>query len=292
MKHLVAGFEYSKSQNIGDHIQSIAAERFIPNVNKRFDRDRLRFIESDSVYFIIMNGWFSHSPSKCFPISNCLTPIFWGIHVTDWNNTWEHISKNEECLNYFKANAPIGCRDTYTCRLFNSHGINSFYSKCLTLTFPHREKKVVNGWNVIVDVPFPLPTFVENRGVRLTHQLSRDVSEGIKFEQANKVLSLYSNLASLVITTRLHCALPCIAMGIPVIFFGNPSDYRLSIISDLGLTINPIPENIYLSNDRLNSNSLLDLWNAVDWKGQTIDFEKEKALIINQFTGLLEKCLG
>ncbi|WP_073095483.1 polysaccharide pyruvyl transferase family protein [Cyclobacterium lianum] len=54
---------------------------------------------------------------------------------------------------------------------------------------------------------------------------------------------LYKRYATLVVTSRLHCALPCIAMGIPVIFFGNPLDYRVSIIGELGLKIYEVPKN-------------------------------------------------
>ena len=38
-----------------------------------------------------------------------------------------------------------------------------------------------------------------------------------KFWQAEELLSRYAK-AQLVITSRLHCALPCLAMGTPVIF--------------------------------------------------------------------------
>ncbi|PIP87352.1 hypothetical protein COW81_00735 [Candidatus Campbellbacteria bacterium CG22_combo_CG10-13_8_21_14_all_36_13] len=45
-------------------------------------------------------------------------------------------------------------------------------------------------------------------------------SNNFKFNKASEVLDLYKN-ASLVITSRLHCALPCVAFGTPVIFLSR-----------------------------------------------------------------------
>ena len=45
-------------------------------------------------------------------------------------------------------------------------------------------------------------------------------SEEEKFEYANNLLLRYSE-ASYVITSRIHCALPCLAMGTPVLYVDN-----------------------------------------------------------------------
>src|SRR5690606_10070852 len=52
--------------------------------------------------------------------------------------------------------------------------------------------------------------------VCLTHETAlSDPRE--RAEEAQKLLDVYSQ-ASLVITSRIHCALPCVALGTPVIF--------------------------------------------------------------------------
>ena len=45
--------------NIGDNIQSIAAEQFLPIVDKRFNRDALNKVLESEKYLLIMNGWYT-----------------------------------------------------------------------------------------------------------------------------------------------------------------------------------------------------------------------------------------
>jgi hypothetical protein len=55
---------------------------------------------------------------------------------------------------------------------------------------------------------------------------SSGLNEEQKFEIAESYLRDYAQ-AKLVITSRIHCALPCLAMGVPVIFingFDDPVD--------------------------------------------------------------------
>jgi hypothetical protein len=51
------------------------------------------------------------------------------------------------------------------------------------------------------------------------------------------LLHQYRTSASMVITTRLHAALTCSAMGIPVVFFFHPKDPRASSAGQIGLAI-------------------------------------------------------
>jgi hypothetical protein len=56
-----------------------------------------------------------------------------------------------------------------------------------------------------------------------------------------KLLYIYKRYAKRVVTPGLHCALPCLAVDILVIFFGYPDDYRTSIIEEPSLAIHKIP---------------------------------------------------
>jgi len=47
---------------------------------------------------------------------------------------------------------------------------------------------------------------------------SSNASVEEKLKRANEMLDLYAS-AKLVVTSRIHCALPCLALGTPVIFF-------------------------------------------------------------------------
>lgn len=44
-----------------------------------------------------------------------------------------------------------------------------------------------------------------------------------KFKKADEILKKYEN-AQYVITSRIHCALPCLAMGTPVVFINKADD--------------------------------------------------------------------
>ncbi|HEM4248151.1 TPA: hypothetical protein U1X46_002073, partial [Streptococcus suis] len=58
--------------NIGDEIQSVAAERFLPQVDYYLNRDYLHDFIADSTdeeIKLIMNGWYSHHPQN-FPLKH------------------------------------------------------------------------------------------------------------------------------------------------------------------------------------------------------------------------------
>ncbi len=51
---------------------------------------------------------------------------------------------------------------------------------------------------------------------------------------AADLLDYYRNVGDYVITSKIHCAMPCYAMGIPTIFCGN-ADYRTDAVNMIGL---------------------------------------------------------
>ncbi len=278
---IFGGFEYKGLSNVGDHIQSLAAEQFLPEINVRLNRDSLSNYQGEEPVLLIMNGWFSHSPNTCFPPANQISGLYWGFHVTAWNNSWKFIAK-KDTLAYLKRYEPIGCRDRYTAEKLRTYGIRSFYSKCLTLTLPIRNNTPKDGYNIFVDFPSSLaPKHIQRNSLSISHFIPSNLSEKIKRIYARYLINLYKENAKLIITTRLHCALPCIAMGIPVIFWGNKNEYRVSLLEDIGLKIHDISilrnvDNIDVRNvNYKNSNSILE-WEKVNWHPSPIAFENEK----------------
>jgi len=54
-----------------------------------------------------------------------------------------------------------------------------------------------------------------------------------RIDTAQKLINLYSNRGKMVITSRLHCALPCLSLGIPVIvFLKHRNDSRLALLKE------------------------------------------------------------
>ena len=104
--------KYSKSDNIGDEIQSLAAEPFLPRLDGFVDRDTELHQVSEPT-FVYMNGWFKHGPShwkddaaKCWPPSDLLRPAFFGFHIA-----YPDALLTRKSLEYYQKWAPIGCRD-------------------------------------------------------------------------------------------------------------------------------------------------------------------------------------
>src|SRR5690606_21919923 len=115
--------------------------------------------------------------------------------------------------------------------------------KCLTLTFPTRLRAATQRKVLLVDVPEPLrrivPEELSRGAMPVSHEVQDIYGETIKFDIARHLLSLYRDQARLVITTRLHCTLPCLAMGIPVIFFADTREARVTVAQEVGLTTHP-----------------------------------------------------
>ena len=246
MNKKYAILSYLNSRNFGDEIQSIAARNCMPRVDGEIARENLKTFTSKVKHILVMNGWFCRKPESEFPPSPDIIPVYYGFHIA------RHASDfltTPECIAHFKKWQPIGCHDQGTVQFLKNKGIDAFYSKCLTLTFPRRKKEPKNGKVFVVDVPDSvLPKDIKSNAVIATHKHDHDhFGDGWKKQQAQKLLDTYKNEAKLVITSRLHCALPCQAMGIPVIYLAkgyHKPEYRTSVYTDIGGTIHraPLPE--------------------------------------------------
>lgn len=278
-----ASFRYDLYPNLGDEIQTLAVEQYLPRVDSRIDRDSLASFEAEEKHIVIFQGWFSHTPERCFPPSNAIVPVFVGFHLSDSRRTRDNLLVGPS-LTYLKAHAPIGCRDEGTQRLLEGAGVRAYTTHCLTLTFPARNREPQFGKVFIVDgEDLRIPRLLRQEAVHLSHECSASLDDELKRAAAQRLLDLYRDEADLVVTTRLHCALPCIAMGIPVVFFGDPNDYRLGVLRDLRVPINRrLPEHRLLRKKYLRV--VLEVWrfwNAlkVDWHPRSLRLEKEKSRI-------------
>lgn len=257
--------------NVGDYIQSLAAKQFLPEVNRYICREKLNEYNHEPVK-LIMNGWFMHQPAH-WPPSNKIDPLVVSFHLNSQAKT-QLLSK--EGKDWFRQHAPIGCRDEYTLRAMQDADIDAWLSGCLTTTFEnkftHRSNDVyfvdalfrVPGWSTLTRTPREfvkailqktitkagkrkriLETLFDdellNNAIELEHYHTARHSEKERFAMAESFLEKYAT-AKLVVTSRLHCALPCLAFGTPVIFinggFTEPFDQcRLEGITDLFNTI-------------------------------------------------------
>ncbi len=231
--------------NLGDDIQTIATknaiDKIFPNSKyEYFDRDFMSFYNGggDLIKPIaIMQGWFARGYD--FLPNNNLQSVFVGTHFT---------FSTQQFIKYFLSANPhyfteIGCRDRFTLDFCANLGIKSYFSRCLTLSLDKRTKeqersaKKVFFVNVPADLMQFFPATLKQDSEFVNQQVVKmsDIRLDDCFSAAENLLERYKNEARLVITTALHCASPCVAMGIPVILIKTKSeqDSRFSALDGI-----------------------------------------------------------
>jgi hypothetical protein len=269
-------FEYSNSTNLGDDIQSLAVGQHLSTVDGYIDRD-FPPREPSEPFTVVMQGWFTKNFSV-FPYPDHIQPIWMGFHLGAHASS---MLADRAVYDYLNRQPSIGCRDQPTVERLQRAGITAHLTGCMTTTFPLRKREPKDGKVFLVDtmgVPLP-PHIREANPIRVTHEGARWWPHPVRRQLARALLDTYRDEARLVVTTRLHCALPCVAMGIPVIFVGDPTDDRLEPISGLAEII-PFPNRL---RDSERPRARLErklLWRNDlrhrEWRGSATNFEPVK----------------
>jgi hypothetical protein len=288
----LAVLKYDLNGNIGDEIQTLAAERLLSRVDARLDRDTLKNSPQSERTVLLMNGWFARVPTESFPPAKGIDPVLFSFHIAKFAKDWTYYL-TQPCVDYFRAHQPVGCRDRKTAEHLREKGIDTYYTKCLTLTFPRRTAEPKDGKVFIVDVDVDLiriPRELRRGAIRHTHTVPRQFDDELKRSIALRTLEMYRDHAKLVITSRLHCALPCAAMGIPVIFLGNPEDGRISLLEDIGIKINPYRQ-VEGAVRRLFYRRYFRHFIApkINWNPTSLDLETEKTQIQSALQKVLQQ---
>lgn len=219
--------------NLGDYIQSYAIYEFYRSIG---------ISESDIIYVSIEDLSSYSGPYVIIlfnmyggllniNISPYIIPVFWGFSFAGYIN--------ERIASVLKLHEPIGCRDLTTLNNVRSCGVEAFLSGCITLTLTKRSNIVSDGKYYLIDTPSELddyiPNELQNKIVRYSHIVSAELpfkkEEAIlHYKDAIDRLNTYKNEAEVVVTGRLHCASPCIALGIPVIIVKKNKDTNMGWI--------------------------------------------------------------
>lgn len=237
---------WAQGINLGDDIQTLAAIHSLAKLGIHeytfVERDTIRNYKGPPVT-LVMNGWFMEVFGN-FPPPDTITPIFISFHSTSKTFIRRYAA-------YFKKHEPIGCRDTVTMMMFEHYGIAAYFTGCMSLCFDRCEEERDNR-AYIVDLHWPQPwdSFGKNYSAAAVQRLGyadADLSErdsieycyhnfdekqrySMKLEErlghARRLLAVYRK-AGIVITSRLHCALPCRALGTDVLFIHK--DYKTDI---------------------------------------------------------------
>lgn len=218
------------SNNIGDDVQTVAVMQHLPRVDAFIDRDHLNQYDGPPA-ILVTNGWFLEALDN-WPPSDAIKPIFFGFHVQ--KRARPTIARHAA---YLKRHEPIGCRDSATMEFIRSLGVEAYLSLCSTLTFnAPPERKPDSIYLVEADLSDLTPSFRKNHGLKLrtvSHRVPETPSD-VRLRFAREIIETYGRKAALIVTKRIHCAMPCVAMGIPTVFIG-PQTNRTAILEEIGL---------------------------------------------------------
>jgi hypothetical protein len=220
--------------NLGDDVQSLAARQYLPRVDQLVDRDELSKAADSEPLHMIMNGWWLQNATD-WPPPPSIKPLWVAFHAA--KHARPQLTSSES-IAYFQNHGPIGCRDESTFSLLSENGVDAFYSACLTLTLRRPDATATRQGTVFCD-PFGADAHYKfhQKGeayydslldkllggtevpdqVHVTNEIDGTIPGEVRLQMAEEQLALFAN-ARLVVTCRIHCALPCLAFGTPVLF--------------------------------------------------------------------------
>lgn len=204
-------------------------------------------------------------------VSNDIIPVFLSISLSNMKEKIDidKLLSQKENYDFFLKYSPVGCRDEYTYRIFLKYNIPAYLNGCLTATLPKRKIETSQIKVFFADAPENLLPFIPkelfedcefiSQQAQFTEEKVNDYEYIFKFVQER--YERYRKEAKIVVTSRLHVAVPCTAMGIPVIFAKDYVDTRFSWLEKL------IP--LYS----------LGEYEKINWKPQAPDYEEKKKLL-------------
>lgn len=212
-----------------------------------------------------LDGYFRYSKEyPAFPTSKDIIPVFLGIYST--SNAY---LKHSEFWNKY---APIGCRDEATLEAMRKKGYEAYLTGCMTMVYPKRKVEPDKRKVFIVDA-YPgaleyMPEDIKKDAEYISHDIpvnaeDDDILVAKKCQEISaQIYRRYCEEATLVVTSRLHCAAPCIAMGIPTIVVKDGFDERFGWLDKF--------VHLYSS----------DEFSSIDWNPTPVDLEEHKKLLM------------
>jgi Polysaccharide pyruvyl transferase/N-terminal domain of galactosyltransferase len=237
------------SRNIGDDIQAYAAARFLPHVDYLVDRDD----QTRALYapdgtpsvtrprwpvVVIENGWYDGRLTR-WPPGEHIRPVYVSFHINERPELFDDprfdvlrraarmdgTLLSPEGVAHLRAYGPVGARDQHTLDLLTRAGVPAYHTCCLALTLddlpalPRGEEVLIvdadiDDWALLASL---VPRAIIDSAARVSHGSNDLLSWGQKTRRVSELLDRYRQ-ARLVITSRLHCALPCLAFDTPFVW--------------------------------------------------------------------------
>lgn len=276
---------YETRLNIGDPIQTLAMQYLYQQMEIKEE-----IIEISRYHAKHYNGENVILPFQCFnricnqfghtygtlPVSNAIHPIFFSFHL-------HSRALDNDIVKQLKKYEPIGCRDEETKLNMERNGIEAYVTGCVTALLPKRKNIPKRNKVFFIDIPNSLkshiPADLLEEAEFLEHHIVFDRlsdSEIMTEDEYNEFyriakdrLKRYADEATLIVTSRLHAASPCMAMGIPVIMVSENWDGRFSWLEKY------LP--LYLPSE----------FHKINWNPQPVEYEDEKKVLINLLKNFL-----
>lgn len=228
-----------RNANAGDEVQALAGLQFLPFIDAFVDRDTWSIVKHGGLdvngvpilqnreefryekkFKTFLNAWYG-SKDNVWPPPPHIDPFLFSLFV---GGDFKENFISEESRIFLQKYGPIGARDASTLRFFQAAGIQSYFSGCATLLLRSFSSESEKRTEVLIVDAYPehvdliVPEFVKNSSVSIIQNIRRRQRSLMdRYRVAQSLLKRYSR-AKLVITSRIHCALPCVALGTPVIF--------------------------------------------------------------------------
>ena len=305
--------------NNGDYVQAWASLQYYPCVDRFFDRDNMRNLphmsrmklgqsafKNDPLtpVSILMNAFWAHFPTEAslrnsWPPPDYFRPVYVSMHI----QKLARLPMGSNTKTFVKY-GPVGARDMATLQFLRESNITSWFSGCLTTTLKVQSiDRVENNNNnnikhpiLIIDVSEKLlatlvPPHILRDDVRYESAVYRPIDINEIYEQMNDFNRVRKRLqgflnSRLVITSRLHVLLPCLALGVPAIFV-YPSGAFKKDERFQGL-VNILVDHVYSEKDRF-------FWknrthpHFIDWENPTLTDKPKKQALSRIISGLHQR---
>jgi len=258
------------SLNIGDDIQSLISSKIFnisyfilrDNFDRCFDFETGKEIEyPKETINLIANGWYildykgeytSSDGNTKFPFErNKLNPLYVSCSFPEYN---KHLY-SKKAIKHLKERQPILARDKDTHNLLINHGVESEFFGCITMLLEKEDIDLslvdedFRGANVYVDCHYEYLNknldksknnlvishydyeWDEDNPIVKNQKELINLNPKERINKAEKLLSSYT-IANKIFTSRLHCYLPCKAMGLDVYYVGERC-YRTESLIDI-----------------------------------------------------------
>ena len=260
--------------NLGDHVQILTVDYLYNSmgVSKKdivyIDKDNLGFYDGEPVLLPVSMPLIDYKENGFADMfSDKIIPVFFGLTMAK-----DELLSVE--VDYLKKYEPIGCRDERTYHTLVNSGISAYLGGCLTVTLPTRKTCSEKQNKVFIIDPTKgikdfIPFEISKNAIHDTHLFYSYLENPTQIaeERYNK----YRDEAKLIITSLLHCSVPCMAMGIPVILVKDFVSYRFGWLEAL--------LKIYTPSE----------YETINWNPTLIKYYEHKELVRNSFINRMNR---